>query len=154
MVRFDPVSLSHEEVEGWIQSVSDRGKAPEGRLVEIVTLYIGEDLEEVASVCGLSTTAVVEIHSGRDYDAWFLGFVPGFAYLGELDERLVMGRRATPRLSVAAGSVGIAGRQTGVYPISTPGGWNVIGVTEAVLFDRETGRSLIEPGDRVRFVPQ
>jgi KipI family sensor histidine kinase inhibitor len=154
MIRFDPRRLRHGEVESWIQSVGDQGLVPEGRLVEIVTLYIGEDLEELAWSRGLSTSEVVEIHSGRDYDAWFLGFVPGFAYMGEVDERIAAPRRATPRTKVPAGSVGIAGRQTGVYPSSTPGGWNLIGVTDAAMFDLVNGRSRIEPGDRVRFVPR
>lgn len=154
MVRFDPLVLSHEEVEWWIQSVGDCGPSPEGRVVEIVTLYIGEDLEELATARNISTSEVVEIHCGRVYDAWFLGFVPGFAYLGEVDERIAAPRRPVPRVQVPVGSVGIAGRQTGVYPVSTPGGWNLIGVTDCAMFDAKTGSSLIQPGDRVRFIPK
>jgi KipI family sensor histidine kinase inhibitor len=154
LVRFDPLHLTHDEVEGWIRSVPVGGREAVGKLVEILTLYIGEDLEEVASCSGCSTTEVVERHAGREYDAWFLGFVPGFAYLGEVDERIAVPRRSVARKAVPAGSVGIAGRQTGVYPRSTPGGWNLIGRTSAVLFDVATGKSLIEPGDRVRFVPE
>ena len=154
MVRFDPLRLRHEEVEQWIQLVGDSAAMPQGKLVEIPTLYKGDDLEELAVSRGCSTSEVVGWHSGRDYDAWFLGFVPGFAYLGEVDERIAAPRRAIPRTKVPAGSVGIAGRQTGVYPRSTPGGWNLIGLTDAVMFDASSGTSLIEPGDRVRFIPR
>jgi KipI family sensor histidine kinase inhibitor len=152
MVRFDPLRISHEDVEAWLDAVGDRETPGEGKLVEIATLYIGEDLEEVARGCGLSTKQVVDLHCGRDYDAWFLGFVPGFAYLGEVDERIVTARRAKPRARVPAGSVAIAGSQTAVYPLSSPGGWNLIGVTDCVMFDVATGVALIEPGDRVRFI--
>ena len=153
MIRFDPLRCRHGDVESWIQLVGDSGPVAEGKLVKILTLYIGIDLEELASARGLSTSEVVDLHSRRDYDAWFLGFVPGFAYLGEVDERIAAPRRSVPRTAVPAGSVGVAGRQTGVYPRSTPGGWNLIGRTDAVLFDVSSGKSLIEPGDRVRFVP-
>lgn len=154
MVRFDGLRLDHADVESWVRSVGIGGPLVPGKLVEILTSYIGEDLEEVASLHGCSTTQVVEIHSGRIYEAWFLGFVPGFAYLGEVDERIATPRRSVPRRAVLAGSVGIAGVQTGVYPRSTPGGWNLIGRTDAVLFDPVSGVSLIEPGDHVRFIPQ
>lgn len=153
MVRFDPLILRHEDVKCWIQSVGDVCFVEEGKLVEILTLYNGDDLEELASVCRMSTSEVVSRHCGRDYDAWFLGFVPGFAYLGEVDETISAPRRAVPRVLVPAGSVGIAGRQTGVYPRATPGGWNLIGRTDEIMFDGSSGKSLIEPGDRVRFVP-
>jgi inhibitor of KinA len=154
MIRFDPRKLRHAQVQSWILSVGDLHAPSEGRLVEIVTLYIGQDLEELAAARGLTTSEVVEIHSSRVYDAWFLGFLPGFAYLGEVDERIATPRRASPRTVVPAGSVGIAGRQTGVYPVATPGGWNLIGVTDTVMFEVVNGRSRIEPGDRVRFVPR
>jgi KipI family sensor histidine kinase inhibitor len=154
MVRFDPLVVGHSEVERWVESIGGCEVQVEGKLVEIPTLYRGEDLEEVADRCGCSTSEVVDRHVGRDYDAWFLGFIPGFAYLGEVDKRIAAPRRSVPRTSVPSGSVGIAGGQTGVYPRSTPGGWNLIGVTDAVMFDASTGKSLIEPGDRVRFLPR
>ena len=154
MVRFDARILDHPEVEAWVRSAaSDVGTDEVGRLIEIPTLYIGEDLEEVAGLHRISTTQLVDIHSGCEYLAWFLGFVPGFAYLGEVPVRIRTPRRATARRSVPTGSVGIAGNQTGIYPLPTPGGWNLIGRTDAVLFDPGTGKSLIEPGDRVRFRP-
>jgi KipI family sensor histidine kinase inhibitor len=107
----------------------------------------------VASLRGITTKEVVDIHSGCEYLAWFLGFVPGFAYLGEVPDWIAAPRRSVPRKSVPTGSVGIAGKQTGVYPRSTPGGWNLIGRTSLQMFDPMTGKSVIEPGDRVRFVP-
>jgi len=124
-----------------------------GRLVEIPTIYDGEDLEDVAALRGITTKEVVDIHSGCEYLAWFLGFVPGFAYLGEVPDWIAAPRRAVPRKIVPTGSVGIAGKQTGVYPRSTPGGWNLIGRTSLQMFDPVLGKSVIEPGDRVRFVP-
>lgn len=130
---------------------------PPGRLIEIPVLYDGEDLDEVATTCGLDKDAVIELHSGRDYSALMLGFSPGFAYMGFVDERLRLPRRKTPRTRVPAGSVAIAGPQTGIYPRTLPGGWNLLGRTTVPLFDPlvEAGKapSRLMPGDRVRFVP-
>ena len=130
---------------------------PPGRLVEIPTLYDGEDLDEVAVSCGLTREGVIELHSGRDYSALMLGFSPGFAYLGFVDERLRLPRRKTPRTRVPAGSVAVAGPQTGIYPRTLPGGWNLLGRTTLKLFDPQipldAGPSRLMPGDRVRFVP-
>lgn len=154
MVRFDPVRLSHAQVEDWVSRVSLVDLEPvAARLVEIPTIYKGEDLTAVAEWSGLTTSCVVDIHSSVEYEAYFLGFVPGFAYLGEVDSRIAAPRRKSPRTAVPAGSVGIAGGQTAVYPRSTPGGWNLIGRTDIGLFDQHSGVCLIEPGDRVRFVP-
>jgi KipI family sensor histidine kinase inhibitor len=155
MIRFDARVLDHPGVEAWVRAAShDVGTGAVGRLIEIPTLYRGADLEEVAAFHQLSTSQLVEIHSGCEYEAWFLGFVPGFAYLGEVPEPIRMPRRSSARRAVPTGSVGIAANQTGIYPRSTPGGWNLIGRTEVSLFDPATGRSLIEPGDKVRFIPQ
>jgi KipI family sensor histidine kinase inhibitor len=125
--------------------------------VEIPVRYGGEfgpDLSQVAQLAGCSEDEVVERHTGRTYRVYMLGFVPGFAYMGRVDASIAMPRHRVPRERVPAGSVGIAGEQTGVYPISTPGGWQLIGRTDAVMFDasRETP-SLLQPGDQVRFVP-
>jgi 5-oxoprolinase (ATP-hydrolysing) subunit B len=115
----------------------------------------GPDLEEVAVRCGCPASAVVERHSARVYRVAMMGFVPGFAYLWPLDERLRLPRRATPRTRVAAGSVAIAGAQTAVYPCETPGGWHLIGRTDAVLFDLARPEPfLLAVGRAVRFVPQ
>lgn len=104
---------------------------------------------------GLSEKQVVELHSSVEYVVWFLGFQPGFPYFGGLPERLAMPRRAEPRLLVPAGSVGIGGAQTGIYPLATPGGWQLLGRTPLALFDPKRKEPvLLRSGDRVRFVPQ
>ena len=114
----------------------------------------GPDLEAVAEWAKCSADEVVTRHSERTYRVYMLGFVPGFAYLGRVDRSIAAPRHRVPRERVPAGSVGIAGEQTGVYPISTPGGWQLIGRTTAVMFDSARPRpSLLAPGDLVRFVP-
>lgn len=122
--------------------------------VVIPVRYDGIDVQTVADACGTSVEEVIRLHSGRDYVAYFLGFQPGFAYLGDLDERLAIPRRATPRARVPAGSVAIADRMTAVYPFASPGGWHLIGTTDERLFDPACEPAArIVPGDRVRFVP-
>jgi len=124
-----------------------------GRLVEIPVVYDGEDLAEVARRTGLGVDEVVARHSGRDYRVWLLGFAPGFPYLGVLDGALHLPRRETPRARVAAGSVAIAGAQTGIYPSESAGGWHVIGRTARTLFDPAVAEPfLLRPGNAVRFV--
>jgi KipI family sensor histidine kinase inhibitor len=128
------------------------------RRVDIPVIYgktAGPDLALVAQRVGLSERQVVECHSSVDYVVWLLGFQPGFPYLGGLPDRLAVARRDVPRLAVPAGSVGIGGSQTGIYPLETPGGWQLIGRTSLRLFDpcRETP-TLLSPGDTVRFIPQ
>ena len=131
---------------------------PDSRFVEIPVIYGGEygpDLAEVARHSGLSNKQVVELHASVDYVVWFLGFQPGFPYLGSLPEPLHTPRRAEPRLLVPAGAVGIGGSQTGIYPIATPGGWQLIGRTTVKLFDPQREEPiLLRAGDTVRFVPQ
>jgi inhibitor of KinA len=120
----------------------------------IPTRYNGPDLAQVATSTGLSETEVIRRHAEREYRVYLLGFAPGFAYLGDLDPALVIPRRDTPRTRVPAGSVAIAGAQTGVYPLATPGGWHLIGTTSLRMFDpaREPA-ALLRVGDRVRFEP-
>ncbi|MGC9395329.1 MAG: 5-oxoprolinase subunit PxpB [Anaerolineae bacterium] len=130
---------------------------PEGRLVEIPVRYGGKwgpDLADVAAHCGMSAQAVIDLHAQPVYTVAMLGFAPGFAYLLGLPEALATPRLATPRLRVPPGSVGIAGAQTGVYALATPGGWRIIGRTDLTLFDpaREAPFAL-QAGDRVRFIP-
>jgi KipI family sensor histidine kinase inhibitor len=129
-------------------------EAPERPVVALPTRYDGPDLDEVAARTGLTRDQVVDLHSARVYRVYLLGFAPGFAYLGDLDAALVLPRRREPRPRVPAGSVGIAGAQTGVYPLATPGGWHLLGRTKVRLFDaaREPP-ALLHPGDRVRFEP-
>jgi KipI family sensor histidine kinase inhibitor len=132
-----------------------QGTSP--RVVEIPVCYGGEhgpDLEDVARTCGLSAAEVVELHSGARVDVMMLGFAPGHPYIGMFDEKLNPGRRATPRTAVAAGSIGLANRQTVIYPLTLPGGWNLIGRTPLVLFDpSRDAPCLVNAGDAVRFVP-
>lgn len=115
---------------------------------------VGPELETLGKRSGLGIAGVVEQHSAHTYQVFALGFAPGFAFLGLVDERLASPRLATPRKQVPAGSLGIADRQTAIYPLVSPGGWNLIGRSPVLLFDRELdGFSLWQPGDRVRFVP-
>ncbi len=133
----------------------DGGEAPAARLVEIPVCYGGElgpDLEQLAREHGMGVEEVVRIHAGADYLVHMLGFAPGFPYLGGLPERIATPRRATPRARVPAGSVGIGGDQTGVYPIESPGGWHLIGRTPLPLFSPSAEPpTLLRMGDRVRF---
>ena len=123
-----------------------------GRVVEVPVVYDGEDLPEVCGLTGLTADEVVRRHTAPHYVVAFLGFTPGFPYLVGLDPALHVPRRATPRTAVPAGSVGLAGDQTGVYPRPTPGGWQLIGRTDVVLFDPERDPpALLAPGDRLRF---
>ena len=128
-----------------------------GPLVEIPVCYggdFGPDLAAVARHAGLSEAAVVELHSAAEYLVYMVGFAPGFPYLGGLDARLAMPRRPAPRPLVPAGAVGIAGAQTGIYSLPTPGGWQLIGRTPRRLFDAaRTPPSLLQAGSRLRFVP-
>ncbi|AHZ78872.1 MULTISPECIES: 5-oxoprolinase subunit PxpB [Pseudomonas] len=128
-----------------------------GRRHEIPVWYdasVGPELPVLAARSGLSEAEVVRLHSEREYPVFALGFAPGFGFMGLVDERLASPRLSTPRKRVGAGSVGIAERQTAAYPAVSPGGWNLIGRTPVRLFDREReGYSLLQPGDRVRFVP-
>ncbi len=160
LVKFDAMKLQHDELEAILRGYLDRlGEVhlPEPHLVEIPVCYGGEfgpDLAEVCALHGLTPAQAIELHSSKSYLVYFLGFVPGFAYLGELPEPLVTPRLEIPRRRVPAGSVGIAGSQTGVYPVATPGGWRILGRTPTSMFRaEESGLSLLAIGDRVRFVP-
>ncbi len=165
LVPFDPGALAPAEAGARVAAIvgaaatepAPRETNEAGRLVEIPTRYggpDGEDLPAVAELTGLTPDAVVEAHASTVYEVFMLGFAPGFAYLGVLPEALAVPRRASPRTRVPAGSVAIAERQTAVYPLETPGGWQLIGRTDLVLWNpsREPP-ALLAPGDRVRFVP-
>lgn len=128
--------------------------APNGLLVTLDVAYGGEDLAAVAHSCGMTVDEVVELHSGADYTVAFCGFMPGFSYLVGLPAELHLPRRDTPRTRVPSGSVAIAAEFTGVYPRESPGGWHLVGRTEAVLWSAALAvPALLPPGTRVRFRP-
>ena len=158
LVTFDPLSLSYELVEKRAASVDlEDGNQPESRTIEVPVCYggvFGPDLDDVASAANLAPEEVVRLHASADYLVYFLGFSAGFPYLGGMPDRIAAPRLPQPRTSVPAGSVGIAGRQTGIYPFSSPGGWRIIGRTPLSLFHPQADRpTLLEMGDRVGFVP-
>lgn len=158
LVNFDArVTTAAELGEGLRRRLDEPVTEPAPRVHEVAVCYggaEGPDLAEVAARLGLSADEVVALHSGVDYEVELLGFMPGFAYLGTLPAALELPRRATPRTRLPAGSVAIAGRQTGIYPAASPGGWHVLGRASVALFD-PTRRppALLQPGDRVRFRP-
>ena len=127
------------------------------RTIEIGVTYGGEngtDLPDVAKLHSITETEVVHLHCDRLYRVYMMGFTPGFAYLGELDKKIITPRLAKPRLAVPAGSIGIAGNQTGIYPIQSPGGWRIIGRTKTCLFNPLVKDPFfLKPGDLVRFIP-
>ena len=145
-----------ETLRAALSSVRDEMVLP-AAIVEVPVCYGGElgpDLEDVARAHDLSVDEVVEIHSGGDYLVYMVGFMPGFAYLGGLSERIATPRRSVPRTRVPSGTVGIGGSQTGVYPLESPGGWNLIGRTPQRMFlPEKEPPTLLEIGDRVRFRP-
>jgi KipI family sensor histidine kinase inhibitor len=156
VLRFDPLLLDPRDAEREAERIlSTLGTAPAalGRSIAIPTVYDGPDLDETASRSKVSPDELVGLHSGRDYRAYFLGFLPGFAYCGPLDPRIVAPRLGRPRERVPAGAVAIADGQTAVYPLDSPGGWRLIGRTDMRVFDQSKDPpTLIRPGDRVRFV--
>jgi len=129
----------------------------EGRTVVLPVYYageVGEDLESLAQHAGLSTAEVIDLHSSTEYRVYAIGFAPGFAYLGQVDERIAAPRLTTPRLKVPRGAVAIADRQTAVYPAVSPGGWNLIGRCPVRMFDADAEPTMpVTVGDRVRFEP-
>jgi KipI family sensor histidine kinase inhibitor len=160
LVCYDPRQVSFAEMFAFLQAALELPQAanpPEPRLIEIPVAYGGEfgpDLAFVAQHNGLTEAEAVRLHTSVVYRVYLIGFAPGFAYLGSIPEQIAAPRLETPRTRVPAGSVGIAGRQTGIYPMETPGGWQLIGRTALRLFDPNCNPpALLRPGDRVRFVP-
>jgi inhibitor of KinA len=143
------------KIENALQVRTKQKKKCEPRLIEIPVCYEGEfalDLEELAQRANLSVNEVIRIHAAGEYRVHCVGFTPGFAFLSGLDVKLAAPRRATPRKEVTAGSVAIGGKQTGIYPLRSPGGWNVIGRTPLRMFDlKNDPPALLRTGDRVRF---
>ena len=159
-VYFDPLMTDVAQLMGRLRVEADQthpASEREPRLIRVPVCYggaFGPDLEAVALHAGMSHAHVIECHSSRTYRVFMLGFVPGFAYMAAVDPRIAMPRRQTPRVRVAAGSIGIAGFQTGIYPIDTPGGWQVIGRTPLKPFDSVRSEPfLLKAGDSVRFYP-
>ncbi len=157
LIVFDPDDQEHENIEGTVATYLERldtVELPEPRVVEIPVIYDGPDLNDVAALHQMTPQRVIELHSSADYIVYFVGFVPGFAYLGGLPPELATPRLESPRKRVPKGSVAIGGSHTGVYPFETPGGWRLIGKTPVEIFEpesRELSRLII--GDRVKFVP-
>jgi len=153
-VHFDPDQTTHDALGAAIKRLAAKRPPMEepGRLHRIPVVYEGPDLEEVAARLSLTPERVAELHSTPIYRVFLVGFVPGWAYLGPLPEELELPRRHVPRTQVPAGSVAIAGRQTGIYPLPTPGGWHLIGRTSIKTFlpDRDPP-CLFRAGDRVKF---
>lgn len=152
----DPDRLDPEELGDRLRAVEVPASGPvlTGRLVEVPVVYDGEDLQDVADQRGLSTDEVIALHSETTYDVFAIGFLPGFPYAGYLPERLSgLARRESPRVRVPAGSVAIAGRQTGIYPRESPGGWHLLGRTPLRIVDLDEGTFAIRAGDRICFRP-
>ena len=160
LVNYDPRVISFEELRDRLEGIVKLDVADgagKKRVFEIPVCYGGEygpDLQNIAEHAGLSPEEVVEIHSSRDYLIYMLGFLPGFCYLGGLDERIHTPRLANPRIRINAGSVGIGGSQTGIYPLDSPGGWQLMGMTPVKTYDPERKEPiLVQAGDYIRFVP-
>ena len=157
-VYYDPLCTSEAELTSHInglESLLDSTAEPPPRVVEIPVCYGGEfgsDLEFVAKHARISTSEVIEVHSAADYLVHMIGFAPGFPYLGGMSSKISTPRRSSPRLKIPVGSVGIAGDQTGIYPLETPGGWQLIGRTPLELFQpNQDPPTLLQAGDVVRF---
>jgi inhibitor of KinA len=160
LVTYDPLRLPPDALQAMLERMEKAlagAPATAPRVLEVPTAYGGElgpDLAFVASHNGLSEEEVVRIHSGTDYLVYMMGFSPGFPYLGGMSDRIATPRLVTPRTVIPAGSVGIAQTQTGIYPVESPGGWQLIGRTPIRLFDpARQPPVLIEAGDYIRFVP-
>ena len=160
LIHYDPLDTDYRTVADTLIGLQiDFGSKDhtENRTVNIPVCYggeYGEDLPFVARHSGMSEEEVIALHSGRTYRIYMLGFLPGFPYLGGLDERLFTPRLSDPRTKIPAGSIGIGGEQTGIYPLESPGGWQLIGRTPLTLFDPEKGGNLpYRAGDFIRFVP-
>ena len=159
LVHYDSLILSFTQIKDHLRaqiSQMEENESRKPRRIEVPVRYGGElgpDLEFVASHCGLRVENVIRIHSGKIYSVYMMGFTPGYPYMGKLDDALITPRLETPRTRVPAGTVAIAGSQTGIYSIESPGGWQLIGWTPLKLFDPESESPfLFSPGDEVKFI--
>ena len=160
LINYEPRVLSYEELKERMENLlkmETKTETTRKRIFEIPVCYGGEygpDIDNIAEHAGLSVNEVIKIHSSKDYLIYMLGFLPGFTYLGGLDERIHTPRLASPRLTIRAGSVGIGGSQTGIYPLDSPGGWQLMGLTPVRTYDPERQTPiLVEAGDYIRFIP-
>ena len=160
LINYDPRVLSYEELKERMENLlkmETKTETTRKRIFEIPVCYggkYGPDIDNIAEHAGLSVNEVIKIHSSKDYLIYMLGFLPGFTYLGGLDERIHTPRLASPRLTIRAGSVGIGGSQTGIYPLDSPGGWQLMGLTPVRTYDPERQTPiLVEAGDYIRFIP-
>lgn len=158
MVVYDPLVVSLSSLKSQIIGIwhtVDEAQLPSPRIVEIPVVYgdeFGPDLEWVASYHKMAPEEVIRLHTQPTYQVYMIGFMPGYPYMGEVVESLVTPRRKTPRTHVMQGSVGIAQKQTGIYPVTSPGGWQIIGRTPIRLFDpQKNPPSFLEMGDQVKF---
>lgn len=151
-----PFDTLRKQLEPLLSMIPETAETP-GRQIQIPVCYdasLAPDLMALAHRSGLSVDQLIELHTAPEYRVYMLGFLPGFPYMGIVDERIAAPRLSRPRLRVPAGSVGIAGAQTGIYPLESPGGWNLIGRTPLRMFDAHSPEpTLLQPGDRVRFTP-
>lgn len=163
-VIYNPLDMNSEAPYEVVKAILDNiiskldfSLGDEEHIVEIPVCYggeFGQDIEHVAKINNITVDEVIKIHSEGEYLVYMIGFAPGFPYLGGMSEKIAAPRRESPRTAIPAGSVGIAGMQTGVYPIETPGGWQLIGKTPIKLFDlKRNSKSLLKAGDIVKFYP-
>lgn len=160
LIHYDSLAITYSQIKNLIEekiSLLDDSTHRPSRRLEIPVLYgnaSGPDLEPAATTLALSPSELIRLHSEREYIVYMMGFTPGFPYLGILNEKLTLPRMSTPRTRVPAGSVAIAGSQTGIYPVDSPGGWHIIGHTPLKLFDPTSETPfLFAPGDTVKFIP-
>lgn len=137
-----------------ILQLKEVSEITKNRLIKIPVFYYGPDLEYISKIKNIPVEEIIRIHANTEYRVFMIGFLPGFAYMGTVDERIAAPRKEKPALHVKPGSVGIAGMQTGIYPIASPGGWQLIGTTPLKIFNKEkTNPCLFAAGDRVQFFP-
>ena len=160
LINYDPRVLSYEVLKERMENllkIETKTEITRKRIFEIPVCYGGEygpDIDNIAEHAGLSVNEVIKIHSSKDYLIYMLGFLPGFAYLGGMDEALATPRLDSPRSEIFEGAVGIGGEQTGIYPVASPGGWQLIGKTPLKVYDKERENPILySAGDYIRFVP-
>lgn len=159
-ILYDPFEIVYESLKEKIFNVQEKMNSEDispARIIHIPVLYGGKkgpDLNEVAEYHGITTDEVVSLHANSDYLIYMMGFIPGFPYLGGLSKQIATPRLDKPRRSIPAGSVGIAGEQTGIYPLESPGGWRIIGQTPIPLYNPQQAQPiLLKAGDYIRFIP-